>query len=154
MNTISARSLQAKRKRNGDIGETQAADLLRLLGATCVQRISTPWRIARNGFGKIVGASPVGKVTGDFTGLLPGGQGLLVEVKRREDGLLSWGDLEEHQHRSLHAFSVAGGAAWVILASPSTIMAMWYREMVAAGWSKGSPLHQSEAEGLRIRTPA
>lgn len=146
-------SQQRERQRHGEIGQAQAAKLLRDLGATCVQQISTPWRIVRIK-GRVVGAHPIGEVTGDFTGLLPGGRGLLVEVKRREDGVLSWGDFEDHQHASLRAHADAGGAAWVIMATPATIMAMWYTSMVSTGWRTGKPLHVEDCQRLTIGAPS
>jgi hypothetical protein len=151
--TQAFRRLQAaKRQREGELGQIQAANLLRLLGATCVQRISTPWRIHRVK-GRVVGATPVGQVAGDFTGLLPGGRGLLVEVKRRTDDALAWGDMEPHQHRHMVEHDAAGGASWVVWAEEAAIWAMWYTDMVAAGWSKGKPLHRLDAERLRITGP-
>src|SRR5580658_1597802 len=82
----------------GRQGEDGVHLRLNLLGVLQVCKIETGWRVKRNG-GKIVGASPMAKVAGDYRGILPGGRSVLVESKAHmgKDHNLRWSDLDDHQ---------------------------------------------------------
>ncbi len=83
--------------------------------------IETGWSVrrafnARTGTSKIVGATPVRKVAGDFRAVQSGtGRSVLCETKWRPD-VLEWSDLETHQVANLNEHLAAGGIsllAWV-----------------------------------------
>jgi hypothetical protein len=79
-------------------------------GLVRVARIETGWRVQwRNG--RVTGATPIAKVAGDFTAMVPGtGQAVLVEVKHRP-GRIRFGDVEPHQRLALDETDQHGGLA-------------------------------------------
>lgn len=111
-------------RRTGASAEAVVRLRLLALGLRCVERIETGFRVKRAGK-KIVGASPLAKVSGDFRAVVPGGTSVLVEVKSRPDAIvngerkpavLCWSDLDDHQRAALDAHNHAGGIsllAWV-----------------------------------------
>lgn len=103
-----------KNKILGDHAEKVVAYHLHRIGLLAVVRLETGWRVQRAG-GKIIGASPLAKVTGDFRAVVPGGRSVLVEVKRRA-GALRVSDFQPHSCQALAAHAEAGGlslVAWV-----------------------------------------
>lgn len=100
----------------GEIAQTIIQRRLQALGVLMLEPVHTPWRLRRVGC-RIVGATPLAKVSGDFRGIAPGGAGrsILVEVKFRPARLL-FSDLEPHQRLALDSNASAGGLsylAWV-----------------------------------------
>ncbi len=116
---------RARGRRNRAQGEAgQSAIELRLLeiGVQMVEAVHTPWRIKRVG-GRIVGATPMKKVSGDFTGLLLGGRSVRCEAKTVEH--LVFSEFADHQVKaldqhhqlggiSLIGWSIPGGDAYVL----------------------------------------
>lgn len=98
----------------GDAAEAIIAHRLKALGFQCIVRLETGWRVHRIG-GRITGATPLAKVTGDFRAVAPGGRSVLVEVKRRPDRI-RYSDIERHQAIALDEHYLANGlslVAWV-----------------------------------------
>ncbi len=128
----------------GEIAQGVVRNRLVAMGVAFVQPIHAGWRIARKG-ARIIGASPLEKVAGDFWGILPDGRALLCEVKARQD-VLAYDDLEPHQHRALASIRAAGGVpvvAWAVSG-----VAVWFLDYPIAGWVKGKPLHHATAAEL------
>ncbi len=105
----------ARNRALGDAAEWQVRRHLALAGYRCIERIETGWRVHRDHrTGRIVGATPLAKVSGDFRAVAPDGRAVLVEVKQRER--LIWSDLEDHQVKALNEHAKAGAIAllaWV-----------------------------------------
>lgn len=120
--TITAADLRSDARARGKRNRAQGANAEMLvraelvrLGYRLVERVHTPWRIARDGKGKIVGATPVERVSGDFRAVSGDGRSVLVEAKS-SPGRLRWSQLEAHQVRALNEHHEAGGIsllAWV-----------------------------------------
>lgn len=103
-----------KNKILGDHAEKVVAYHLHRIGLLAVVRLETGWRVQRAG-GKIVGATPLAKVSGDFRAVVSGGRSVLVEVKRRAS-VLRVSDFQPHSRAALAAHAEAGGlslVAWV-----------------------------------------
>jgi len=113
----SANAARGKANRmRGEIAQMIIQRRLQALGVLMLEPVHTPWRLRRVGC-RIVGATPMAKVSGDFRGIAPGGAGrsILVEVKFRPDRL-TFSDLEPHQRLALDRNLAAGGLsylAWV-----------------------------------------
>lgn len=108
--------LQGRRaQKSGANAEALVRQRLLALGLCCVERIETGFKLTRIN-GKIVGAYPAAKVSGDFRAVVKGtGVSVLVEVKSRPN-ILRWSDMEAHQIKALDDHNVAGGVsllAWV-----------------------------------------
>lgn len=107
------RSIITKRSRKaGQAGEIAALYQLRYLGFVLIEAIETGWRVKRAGK-KIIGATPLRKVSGDFKAMTPGGRTVIVEVKARPERL-QYGDLERHQVDALTSYHSHGGIALLI----------------------------------------
>ena len=132
---VSARQVAA-----GKAGQEVAGWALRHAGVLCLERIETGWRVQRQG-ARIIGATPIRTVAGDWRGVLIGGRSGLVEVKAV--AVLSFGELDDHQHKALAEHHQAGGlslVAWVP-ATGSEALLMHYRTLTSGGWRSGEPLH-------------
>jgi hypothetical protein len=140
--------LQKIRQRHGAASEEVVRLRLVHLGFLLVEKVETPWRIVRGPGGRVVGAHPLRRVSGDFRAVRPGGQSVLVEVKWRDDGPLSWGDLEPHQQAALGLHRSAGGLSLVCWCCPSGLSMFEPSKAVAAGWRKGQPLQWTVARAL------
>ena len=81
-------------------GEALARMALERYGAQQICRIETGWRVKRGPGGKIIGATPIGKVAGDFRAIDRSGKSIMVEVKERDDSF-TYSDIEDHQHAAL-----------------------------------------------------
>lgn len=97
----------------GQGGELVTRSSLTRLGFEMIERVHTPWRIQRKGK-KIVGATPVERVSGDFIAIEPGtGKKVLVESKLRKGDRIRWSDLEKHQIEALDNNHALGGISLV-----------------------------------------
>ena len=106
--------IQGKRNRaKGEIGELIASRALNRLGYKYIRRIHTPWRIHRVK-GRIVSATPMEAVGGDFRAVGPDGISVLAEVKMRDTETLTYSTLEQHQRASLYEHHEAGGLSLLI----------------------------------------
>ena len=87
-------------------------------GIKQICRIHTGWRVKRVG-GRIVGATPMAKVTADWRGVwsigAPWQRGcsVMAEAKERGDRLV-WSDLAKHQHTALAEHAAMGGLSLVV----------------------------------------
>lgn len=134
--------IMRKRKRDGDMGEHYARHMLTHLWVKQIERIHTPWRIHRNG-GRIIGATPMGKVSADFRGIMDTGRSVMAECKERKKAL-AYTDLEPHQHEALAVHGALGGLSLVIWICPDRFgMIAEYVAMKTGGWTVGHPLRES-----------
>lgn len=120
-------TLQHRRQRSGQTGQATIVCLLRSLGFQCVEEVHTGMRMVGkiNGKPRYVHSQ---KVSGDIRAVGPRGQSVLVEVKRRVKGNLTYSDLEPHQHRALNQHWDALGIsllAWV--SDRGAILMFWNR---------------------------
>lgn len=115
INQLTARQRGARNRAVGQAAEWAVRHALAKAGYRCIERIETGWRVQRcPRTHRIVGASPLAKVSGDFRAIEPGGRSVLVEVKRRER--ITWSDLDDHQVQALNNHAEAGALAllaWV-----------------------------------------
>ena len=108
----------------GQHGEMLARQALAQLGVHQIEKIEVGWRLQRVG-GKIIGASPMAKVAGDYRGILAGGRSVMVEAKERKSGSLIYSDLEPHQHQHLMDHAKHGGLSLVIAIFPRKCVAVF-----------------------------
>ena len=107
--------LQKRRRANGEFSQNLVHQELRRRGYKLVEPVFSPWRVIRSG-NRIVNAFPLTKVSGDFRAVGSGGRSVLVEVKGREEGNLSFSVFAPHQRAALDEHADAGGLtliAWV-----------------------------------------
>jgi hypothetical protein len=130
---IARASILGKRSQaKGRHGESFARWALECYGVRQVVRIEVGWRVKRVG-GRIVGATPMEKVTADWRGvwcgihLSPDGYGVaasqniryepglsvMAEAKERADRLI-WSDLKPHQHKALADHDTLGGLSFIV----------------------------------------
>jgi len=96
-----ANVLRGRRNRAlGEHAQNLAQSTLERMGFAMVERVETPWRIHRNGLGRIISATPVAKVSGDLRAVAPDGRSVLAEVKMRDERLV-FSDLDRHQVAAL-----------------------------------------------------
>ena len=107
----------------GTHGETLARLALERYGAKQICRIETGWRIKRGTGGKIIGATPIGKVAGDFRAIDRSGRAIMVEVKERIDSF-SYSDIAEHQHSALKIHSDNCGISLLCIVFSGTCIAL------------------------------
>ena len=143
-------------KRKGDQSEGVIMDLMHCLRFTCIRKIETGWRIKRSHIThKIMGASPIKAVAGDIRAIFGDGRGVLVEVKHRADNMLSYGDLEDHQHASLLEHQKSGAMSLVGFSCSLGVLLFEYQDPELSMWSKGRPLQFGEMddafERLKVR---
>lgn len=142
----------------GERAEWVARRRLEAAGVRLVERIGTPWRITRamrGGRSVIVGATPVGRVSGDYRGLLAGGRSVLVECKATDH--LVWSTFEAHQRDALTAHAAAGGlslVAWVRLQPVLACYLLEWTALCASGFGPGAGLTPEQAEAQAIRPGA
>ena len=106
---------QKRRRASGEVGQEIVRLEMRRRRFKMVEAVHTPWRVVRK-MGRIVGAFPVEKVSGDFIAVGENGRKVLVEVKSRETGNLPWSAFEDHQVAALSENVSVGGlsiVAWV-----------------------------------------
>ncbi len=113
---IAARLRGRVNKIRGDQAEAVVAYHLHRLGLLAISRHETGWRVQRVG-GRIVSATPMGKVCGDFRAVVPGGRSVLVEVKRR--AVLRLSDFQPHSRKALDDHAQAGGLSLIAWVKPS-----------------------------------
>lgn len=94
------------------MGQDVVEKALEARGFKMVESVNTPWRVIRK-MGRIVGAFPLKKVSGDFRAITTGGVSVLVEVKSRDGGSIPWSAFEEHQREALSRHSALGGISIV-----------------------------------------
>ena len=112
---------QKSRRAHGELSQDIVAAHLRVKGYRMIEPVYTPWRVIRK-MGRIVGAVPVRKVSGDFRAVAPGGRSVLVEVKGRDDGKLPWSAFAPHQRAALDEHAEAGGSSLVAFVRGSDVM--------------------------------
>jgi len=146
---------QALRQRHGAVGEHAVAGRLRVWGFVLVEKVHTPWKVQFGPGGRVMRAWPVEKVCGDFRAVMPPhGRSVLVEVKSREAGPLSWSDFESHQHDAMVANANAGGLSLVGWTRPGACMIFEYGRACDAGWKNRAPLQPDVAMNLATDTHA
>lgn len=144
---------QARRARVGGIAaEEIAANHLRYLGLTQVERIPVEWKIVRVA-GRVVDARPARKAGVDIHADWRG-RSVRCEVKWTSDPAhgLSWGELQPHQRRYLDDTRASGGLALVAWAMPGEVLVIPWGE--APAWCDGSPIHVEAARALHAQTTA
>ena len=124
---------QQRGKRNaraGNRSEEHVCALLRRMGYVLVEPVHRAWIIQRKD-GKIVGAIPAKKVSGDISAMTKDGRKVLAEVKSREtrtrkgDLVLRYSALEQHQIAALDCVARHGGVALLVwYKSPHEILVM------------------------------
>jgi penicillin-binding protein-related factor A (putative recombinase) len=129
----------------GDFGEEVARHALQELGVRMIEKVNTPFTVIRR-MGRIVGAFPVEKVSGDFIGIGAAGKKVLVEVKYRED-CLSISDFGKHQIAALEENSQLGGISLVVWVQRH-VCSIYYWPMMEL--KKGAPLKPGEKFGLQL----
>ena len=110
-------------KRNGDIAEGIAMDMLRQLGYKKIEKIETGFSVIRRGK-QIVSAFPKAKVSGDIRAIGPRGITIHCEVKYRPNATLKMSDFEKHQIAHLQEVYEAKAiayVAWVISLFPAQL---------------------------------
>lgn len=139
-------------KRKGDSSEQTIITLMRCLHFTCIRRIETGWKVKRHPVNrKIIGAIPIASVAGDIRAVWGAGMGVLVEAKHRKDNILSWGDLEDHQHASLTEHKEAGAMSLIGFTCPRGVALFEYGDPELAHWAKGRPLKWDEIDEAFMR---
>ena len=103
---------QKARRAHGKAGESLVKARLIAMGYNMVETVHTPWGLIRRG-GRIVGAYPVEKVSGDFRAITDEGKSVLVEVKSREEGNLPWSAFEAHQREALTLHNSCNGITYI-----------------------------------------
>ncbi|MEE9905534.1 MAG: hypothetical protein K4305_08950 [Chlorobium sp.] len=114
------RVIRGRRNRQqGAWAEELAAEALRRLGFQCVEPIHTGFQVVRSG-GRITGAFPMEKVSGDIKAIAPGGRSVHCEVKYQPDPYqnLTWSMFtrkrKSHQIKALNDTVDAGGIGLVV----------------------------------------
>jgi hypothetical protein len=142
-------------KRIGAIKEALIAQRLRELGLRRVERREVGWRIQRLK-GRVVGASPMGRVSGDFTAVAPGGIYVHVEAKHHSDpdAALSLSDFQKdgakdrNQLDALDDYARLGCLSLVAWSSPRGVcVLLWPIPSLA----KGAPLSWAAASILDLK---
>lgn len=103
--------------KRGNRAERQVCRLLERMGYLHVEPIERAWAVQWRG-GKVAGAKPKAKVSGDITAICPGGSGRAVhcEVKSTTGPSLSLSAFKPHQLLAMdakHADGVLVLVAWV-----------------------------------------
>lgn len=134
-----------KARKVGHDAEAIVAARLRSIGLLCVERIETGFRVKR--FGKrIVGASPMAKVSGDFHAIAPGGSMVIVECKWRPE-ILQFSALDAHQVAALDRYTAAGALALLAWVHRGGVAVMRWP---VPGFVPGSSLAPHVASSLNI----
>ncbi len=136
-------------KRAGDLAEKYIAARLRDLGLWQVERRETGWRIQR-ARGRVVGATPKEKVSGDFSAVAPGGLYVHVEAKNHlhPDEPLSLSDFDTHQLAALNIYASLAIALVAWMSASRIALLRW----PITGFEKGSPLSWDAAAALSLTT--
>lgn len=103
---------QKARRAHGEQGQDLVEVALVARGFKMIEAVHTPWRVIRK-MGRIVGAFPVKKVSGDFRAVTTGGVSVLVEVKGRDGRNVPWSAFEDHQREALSDHAACGGISLV-----------------------------------------
>jgi len=133
---------RANRKR-GEAVEGRVAALLADMGYVMIERVHTPFTVIRKG-GKIVGAFPKAKVSGDYRAVtghsfsVTAGRSVLVEVKSRP-GRLLWSSIKPHQRAALDEHAQFSSHTWLFFCDTQTDEIHKYRWPVD-GFCKGKSL--------------
>jgi hypothetical protein len=118
-------------QQQGKLGEQAAEYALKALGVLCLEKINVN-RVGKSGVYQK-------KVSADFYGLTPTGQGVRVEVKTI-DANLKWSNFREHQPDALTEYMNAGGLALVAWVHGSAVYVMRWRDMLAHGFRFGASI--------------
>lgn len=137
----------------GNGAELVIRSRLILKGLRMPERIETGWDITRGPGGKIVGASPLAKVAGDWRAvwsrILPPfgtvGQSVLVEVKYRTEPRLAFSDPKPHQREALDTHAEAGGLSLLAWVWPGGVAIMRWP---IPGFVRGEVLTREQAAEL------
>lgn len=115
-----------QQQRLGKSGEELAANALRRVGVSMVERIGTPVLLLP--FHRVPGAFKViwgEKVSGDHRGILEGsGRSVLAETKTIWDRNLRWSDLRTHQPGRLDMHREYGGISLLVWVHSSGVYVM------------------------------
>lgn len=137
--------------KRGEQAQQVVAYHLRRSGLAMVMPIHTGMTLIRkfdprSKTSRIVGAVPQEKVQGDFTAIVPViGRAVLVEVKRREDGILSLSDFADHSLDALTACVAHGGLSLVAFVYGLKVALLEFPIRIL---EKGKPLHYESAERI------
>lgn len=137
---------QSRSRALGKLGERLVRTRLRAIGLKRIQKIETGWRIHRDARGKIVNATPIEKVQGDFTAIAPDGRSVLVEAKWREEDRLRYSDLKPHQREALDEQVKCNGIGLVAWAHPDGAMILLWPCL-----EKGKALRIEEAKQMQLK---
>lgn len=138
-------------KLKGDAVERLVASRLRSMGYLMVARIQTGWRVRRAPGGKIISASPIGKVAADFTAVESGtGRAVVCECKYRPR-VLCFSDLEHHQVECLSGYQATGALALLAWLSDTGLSVMRWP---IPGFAPGKSLQPSLACALDVAKEA
>jgi hypothetical protein len=139
------RSEGIRRQASGDFGEAIAKHALESAGIRMVEKVNSCFTLIRR-MGRIVGAFPAAKVSGDYIGIGPHGKKVLAEVKYRPDSL-SLSDFEEHQRDALEVNHQFGGISLVVWVRKHEYAIYYWPQMVL---EKGSPYKPGDKRGLQL----
>jgi|WetSurMetagenome_2_1015567.scaffolds.fasta_scaffold285826_3 hypothetical protein len=143
--TRSLREIGTKSQEAGDFGEEIAKHALEFAGYHMVEKVNSCFKLIRR-MGKIVGAFPAAKVSGDFIGIGLQGKKLLAEVKYREE-LLSRADFKDHQWDALEVNYKFGGISLVVWVQRHEWAIYNWPEM---DLEKGHPYKPGDRRGLQM----
>lgn len=102
-------------QRHGADGEDVAHAVLVGMGILRVEKITAPYiRVLHPVDKRYCRVVQTGTVSGDRTGILPGGRFVLVETKTRYGANLCWSDFDDHQPGDLTEHCNAGGVSLVV----------------------------------------
>lgn len=132
---------------DGEAAQNITMRLMREMGLMCVERIETGFKVISKG-GKIIGARPAKKVSGDIRAIASNGQAVHVECKFRPNDRLIWTDFEEHQPGHLQAVTDAGGLAFVSWVTSIHPPRLFWLKWPIPGFRKGKALTEIEAAKL------
>lgn len=148
------KSLQSRHnQRTSEQAQDIVMETMKGMGFKCVERIETGFAVIRTN-GKITGAYPKRRVSGDIRAIGHNGQAIHCECKYRpgkgeEEPRLKWGDFEPHQIEHFDNVINASGAAfvaWVVCLYPARL---FFLQWPVSGLKKGKSLRYSEAMKLQ-----
>ncbi len=143
---VRSRLAHRRSKVIGNAAELVVRSRLLLKGLVMVERIEVGWTLVRGPGGKIIGATPNDKVSGDWRALAPGGISVLVECKYRAACTrLTFSDLQPHQRLALDAHHAFGGLSLLAWVSPAGVRLLRWP---VPGFVAGSGLADADAASL------
>ena len=123
--------------KRGNSTETLAELWIRQKGYACIERIERSW-IPQWRNGKIIGAIPNKKVSGDIVAINPhNGRHVHVEVKSRDRDTLRWSDFQEHQIDAMNRKAEAGAECMILWVKGAEVR---FYDWPVEGFEKGKSL--------------